>query len=413
MEQLVHTVTMSRIVVIGGCGIVGSVAVRALASFDDFDEIIIADINEEGARQRAEEIDSESCSALVVDAGNPDSTKKAVKGADVVLNCCGPFYKYGPMVLRAVIEAGIDYVDVCDDFDATKKLLEMDENAKNAGITALTGMGSSPGVANLLAKFCADHMLDEVDSIDILHAHGGEPNEGPAVVAHRIHSMLADIPMYLDGEFTTVRYFEDSGKALEQDVEFHCVGTYRCYPYPHPETITLPNYIDCQRVTNLGCVIPDEYYDLIRKIVRLGIVEEEAINVKGQEVIPREFTIAYIISRRDEILEETGFGTQRGCLKITMKGTVEDNPHQFDFSLASEGQSMGEGTGIPAAIGALLMKRGKVTGKGVLPPEACINPLEFLGLMQEYLKLDDVTGEGSPLIIESIDHEGNVEQIDL
>lgn len=406
-------IAMSRVVVIGGCGIVGSVAVRALASFDDFDEIVIADINEEGAHERAAEIGSDSCSALAVDAGNAGSITNAVKNADVVLNCCGPFYKYGPIVLKAVIEAGINYVDVCDDFDATKKLLKMDTAAKKANVTALTGMGSSPGVANLLAKFCADHMLDEVDSIDILHAHGGEPNEGPAVVAHRIHSMLADIPMYLDGEFTTVKYFEESGQALEEDVEFHCVGTYRCYPYPHPETITLPNYIDCQRVTNLGCVIPTEYYELIRGIVRLGIVEEEPIVVKGQEVVPREFTIAYIISRRDEILEATNFGTQRGCLKITMKGAVEGKPHQFDFSLASEGQSMGEGTGIPAAIGALLMQRGKVEGKGVLPPEACINPLEFLGLMQEYLKLDDVTGEGSPLIIESIDHEGNLERIAL
>jgi saccharopine dehydrogenase (NAD+, L-lysine-forming) len=135
--------------------------------------------------------------------------------------------------------------------------------------------------------------------------------------------------------------------------------------------------------------------------------------VKGQDVVPLDFTIAYIISRRDEILEEVGFGAQRGCLKITMKGTVEGKPHQFDFSLASEGQSMGEGTGIPAAIGALLMQRGKVSGRGVLPPEACINPLEFLGLMQEYLKLDDVTGEGSPLIIESIDHKGSTERIDL
>ncbi|TFG08051.1 saccharopine dehydrogenase [Candidatus Thorarchaeota archaeon] len=404
---------MPRVVVIGGCGIVGSVAVRTLASFDDFDEIIIADINEEGARERAAEIGADTCSALVVDAGVPDSIKNAVEGADVVLNCCGPFYKYGPIVLKAVIEAGIDYVDVCDDFDATKKLLQMNVIAEEAGVTALTGMGSSPGVANLLAKFCADHMLDEVDSIDILHAHGGEPNEGPAVVAHRIHSMLADIPMYLDGRFTTVRYFEESGHALEEDVDFHCVGTYRCYPYPHPETITLPNYIDCQRVTNLGCVIPTEYYDLIRGIVKLGVVEEEPINVRGQEVVPRDFTIAYIISRRDEILEEVGFGTQRGCLKITMKGTAEGKPHQFDFSLASEGQSMGEGTGIPAAIGALLMQRGKVSGRGVLPPEACINPLEFLGLMQEYLKLDDVTGEGSPLIIESIDHEGNTKRIDL
>ncbi len=404
---------MSRVVVLGGCGTVGSVAVKTLAAFDDFDEIVIADIDEEKAIHRAAEISVDTCSAVKVDATDPDEIKKVIMGADVVLNCSGPFYRLGPIILKAVIESGINYVDVCDDFDATCLLLDMDDAAKKADITALTGMGSSPGVANLLAKFCADHMLDEVEVIDILHAHGGEPTEGAAVVAHRVHSMLADIPMYLDGQFTTVRYFEESGRALEEDVDFHCVGTHRCYPYPHPETITLPNYIECKRVTNLGCVLPNEYYSLIQQVVKAGLVDEEPIEVNGQQVVPLDFTIAYILSKRDKILEETNFGTQRGCLKITMKGKVEGKPHRFDFSLASEGLSMGEGTGIPAAIGALLMQRGKVYGKGVLPPEACLQPLEFLDVMRNVLKLESATGGDSPLIIESIDHEGNIETIDL
>ena len=50
----------------------------------------------------------------------------------------------------------------------------MDENARKAGISALVGMGSSPGISNLLVKFCADALLDEVESIDIYHAHGGD-----------------------------------------------------------------------------------------------------------------------------------------------------------------------------------------------------------------------------------------------
>ncbi len=404
---------MTRVVVLGGSGTVGSVAVRTLVSFGDFNEVVIADINYEEAQKRANEIGSKVCRSVRVDATDPKLIKEVIKGADIIVNCTGPFYKLGPIVLRAVIESSINYVDVCDDYDATRLLLEMDKDAKDAGITALIGMGSSPGIANLLVKFCADHMLDEVDAIDILHAHGGEPTEGPAVVAHRIHSILADIPMYLDGKFTTVKYFEESGMALEEDIDFHLLGTYRCYPYPHPETITLPNYIKCKRVTNLGCVIPTEYYDVIRGIVRLGIVSEEPINVKGQAVKPFDFAIAYILHQREKILKDTNFGIQRGCLKIRMTGIVEGRPHQFNFQLASKGQSMGEGTGIPAAIGAVLMKRGKITEKGVLPPEACVNPLDFLGLMQEHLKLDKMTGGSSPLIIESIDHDGNVELIEL
>lgn len=404
---------MARVVVIGGCGVVGSIAVRTLTSFDDFSEIVIADIDYERAQRLASEINTEACSAVLIDATNPESIRNTIESADVVVNCSGPFYKLAPIILQTVIESRIHYVDVCDDYDATIKLLDMDEDAKRAGISALIGMGSSPGIANLLVKFCADQMLDEVDSIDILHTHGGEPIEGAAVVAHRIHGMLADIPMYLDGEFTTVKYFEESGQALEEEVDFHLIGKARCYPYPHPETITLPKHIKCKRVTNLGCVLPTEYYDFVRDIVSLGIIDENPIDVKGQMVSPFDFTISYIIKQRERILKETNFGTQRGCLKITIKGTLEGKKHQFDFSLADEGQSMGEATGIPAAIGAILMHRGKITEKGVLPPEACVNPLNFLGLMQKVLKLEKISGADSPLIIESIDAEGNIERLEL
>jgi saccharopine dehydrogenase (NAD+, L-lysine-forming) len=59
------------------------------------------------------------------------------------------------------------------------------------------------------------------------------------------------------------------------------------------------------------------------------------------------------------------------------------------------------------------MKRGKITEKGVLPPEACVNPLDFLGIMQEHLKLEGVSSGDSPLIIESISEDGKVKKLDI
>ena len=247
---------MSRVIVLGGCGIVGIQAVKALVSSKEFDEVVIGDINLKLADKYVEELGDHCLSSHLVDLTDPKMIKNAVQDTDVVLNCSGPFYKLGPIIVKAVIDSKINYVDVCDDLDATRKLLEMNDEAKKAGISVLIGMGSSPGIANLLAKFCADQMLDEVDSIDILHAHGGEPSEGPAVVAHRIHSMTSPIPMFLDGKYTTVDYFSEDGIALREEVDFHQIGTFTCYPYPHPETITLPKYIKCKRVTNLGCVLP-------------------------------------------------------------------------------------------------------------------------------------------------------------
>ena len=71
---------------------------------------------------------------------------------------------------------------------------------------------------------------------------------------------------------------------------------------------------------------------------------------------------------------------------------------------------MGEGTGIPAAIGAVLMGKGSITEKGVLPPEACLNPFEVLVFAQKVLKS---TGKGDlPFIIEHFDEQGTKTVID-
>ncbi|MFX1562555.1 MAG: saccharopine dehydrogenase family protein [Promethearchaeota archaeon] len=404
---------MARITVLGGCGTVGSVAVRTLVDLNDFSEIVIGDIDLPKADRIVKELGTDRLSAKKVDALNPRSIREAIKGSDVILNCIGPFYKFGPPIVKAAIEARINYVDICDDVDATQAILKMHNQAKIANVSACIGMGSSPGVTNLLAKFCADQLLEKVDAIDIMHCHGGEETEGPGVIAHRIHSMCSEIPMFLDGKYKVVKFFEKEGIALQEDVGFHLIGKHRVYPYPHPETITLPKYIPCQRVTNKGTVIPDEYFQLIIDIVELGMVDEEPLEVKGVNIAPFDFVIAYIIQQREKILRETSFGEQRGCIRTVVSGKRKGKNQMYVFSLASRGQAMGEGTGIPAAFGATLMERGKIKEKGVLPPEACINPLDFLSIMQEYLKLEKISGKGSPLLIESIDAEGKIEHLSL
>ncbi|MBD3227923.1 MAG: NAD(P)H-binding protein [Candidatus Lokiarchaeota archaeon] len=407
---------MSRIIVLGGCGAVGQHAVKTLVAIDEFSEVIIGDIDIEKAKKLKKEINHESLRVKKVDALDQEDIKKAINDCDLVLNCTGPFYKFVPIILKTVIETGINYVDICDDYDVTKKILDWDDKAKNANVSALIGMGSSPGVTNVLGKFCSDQLLDKVESIDIYHAHGGEPTEGPGVVYHRFHSMLLDIPMFLNGELQFVKYFEEDGKALQEEVEFYKLkGKHRVYPYPHPEQITIPRYIkDIKRVTNKGTVLPKEYYNLTRNIVKIGMVEEDPIivpdiNRNKAEIKPIDFAISYVINQRDKILEEVKFGEQRGCVKVVIKGIKKNKKHTYIFQMASEGgQSMGEGTGIPAAFGAILMNQGKIKQKGVFPPEGGVKPLDFIDQMQKFLKLGKVGDEkaGSPLIIDSIDEIG-------
>ncbi|MHA1451029.1 MAG: saccharopine dehydrogenase family protein, partial [Candidatus Hodarchaeales archaeon] len=261
----------SKITVLGGCGAVGTAAVRTLVAVPDFDSIVIADINMDRANELIKEIGSTKLSAVKIDANNPTDIEKAIEGTDVVLNCIGPFYTYGPPILKTVISLKKNYVDVNDDVDATREVLKLDDKAKDTGITAIIGMGSSPGVTNLLVKFAAEQLLDEVETVDLYHAHGGEPFEGPGVIAHRFHSMTIDIPVFIDGQFKTARFNEESGKALVETVDFEKLGKHVVYPYPHPETITLPLSLKgVKRVTNKGTVLPPEYFQLTIDAVKLG-----------------------------------------------------------------------------------------------------------------------------------------------
>nr|HPJ07946.1 saccharopine dehydrogenase NADP-binding domain-containing protein [Deltaproteobacteria bacterium] len=215
---------MAKVVVLGGCGAVGSVAVETLAGQDIISEVVVADHAEEKARQLAGRIASPKVSAAFVDAFEPETIRRAIRGAEVVLNCIGPFYSTVKPILTAVVDAGINYVDICDDVDVTLEILDMDDQARARGVTALIGMGSSPGATNLLARLAYDTLLDETDAVDIFHTHGGEAIEGEGVIAHRFHCMSIDIPMYLDGKLTAVKYFEPDGVALRQTFDFPMIG---------------------------------------------------------------------------------------------------------------------------------------------------------------------------------------------
>jgi len=400
---------MSKVVVLGGCGKVGRVAVRTLAGLDEFEKIIVADIDLQRAKKLAKEINPEKVSTRKVDAGSINSIKNVIRDADIVLNCTGPFYLYEEKILKTIIKAEKNYVDVCDDVDVTIEIMKLDEEAKKTGITACIGMGSSPGVTNLLAKYAAENLLDEVEAVDIYHAHGGEPEEGEGVIAHRFHCMSIDVPQYIDGELKFVKFFDKSGIDLQEETDFYKLGErIRVYPYPHPEQVTIPKYIKLKRVTNRGTVLPEKYYKLIMGICELGLHKHEKLKVKGKTINQYDFSIAFLLKERERILKETNFGPQRGCVKVVVTGKKNGKQHKYVFSMASEGQALGEGTGISAALGVILMNRGKIKEKGVLPPEGCINPLDFMGLIGEVIKPEKGKKSFEGLVIDSIDENGNV-----
>uniref|UniRef100_UPI002456375F saccharopine dehydrogenase NADP-binding domain-containing protein n=1 Tax=Nocardia cyriacigeorgica TaxID=135487 RepID=UPI002456375F len=136
--------------VLGGAGEVGRAAVRVLAEAPDVEQLVVADLSGGRAREVVTQF-GDHCVARAIDVTDHAGLVAAIRGCDIVVNTVGPYFRFGPGVLRAAIEAGRDYVDVCDDPVPTMAMLEMNADAEAAGITAVLGVGARPRLGHKLS----------------------------------------------------------------------------------------------------------------------------------------------------------------------------------------------------------------------------------------------------------------------
>ncbi|NLW13599.1 MAG: hypothetical protein GX037_03560 [Trueperella sp.] len=261
-----------------GAGMMGRGGVRALEHFDGIESVTVADLNVEAAQEFADSLNFPETNAVQLDVTDTDKVTELAKDVDVVFNAVGPFVKFGVPILRAVIAAGTDYVDVCDDGDATIDLLGLHDEAKEAGVTALITMGQTPGIANMQAKYVSE-MLDEVDSIKIAWAVGTPPADmlpdgaadaydfetaedfkkaSPAGWDHLVHSATGEIPVWKDGKASTMPAW-DSGEYVDFAAPF---GRTHTYYVGHPEPVTLPRYIDIKDFA--ACLGGNKFHEELR-----------------------------------------------------------------------------------------------------------------------------------------------------
>ena len=165
---------MVKVLAIGGSGGMGRFVVREMLQCESIGSVVVADINAQSAASFASDC-GEKVSSLGLDVTDPVALRKALKGIDVVVNTSGPFFKFAVPILEACIEIKCHYFDICDDWEPTEEMLKLDQRAVAAGITAIIGLGASPGITNLLGLFAMKE-LDDVESIYTgWHMGGAKP----------------------------------------------------------------------------------------------------------------------------------------------------------------------------------------------------------------------------------------------
>ena len=391
---------MSMRVLAIGAGGVGTSAALIAKRRDFFETWVIADYDDARARQLTDRVDDPRFSAITLDASDQDSVAEACRTHAIthVANLVDPRFVM-PIFLGA-LEAACNYLDTAmslsrphptDPHNQTGVKLGDEQFAteqqwKDKGLLAVVGMGVEPGLADVLARYAADHLFDEIDEIGIrdganLEVHGYD--FAPTFSIWTTIEECLNPPVIWEkdtGWFTTEPF---SGAEVFDFPEG--IGPQECVNVEHEEVLLVPRWIECNKVTfkyGLG----QEFIDVLQTLHKLGLDRTDPIDVKGQRISPRDLVAAALpdpLTLGDKMTGKTCAGThvtgtKDGQHKEVYLYHVTDN----EWSMREYGtQAVTWQTAMNPVIALELQATQQWQGSGVLGPEA-FDAVPFLDLLE-------------------------------
>lgn len=153
----------ARIVVLGA-GLQGNIVVTDLLDPElspGEKSVIIADYDYNKAKVIGDRF---GIHAVQCDVSDHDQLIRTIRGSNVVINCVQ--YNWNIAVMKACIEVKAHYIDLGGLFHVTRQQFELDQEFRVAGLTAVLGMGSTPGTMNVMAGYAAE----QLDTVREAHA---------------------------------------------------------------------------------------------------------------------------------------------------------------------------------------------------------------------------------------------------
>jgi saccharopine dehydrogenase-like NADP-dependent oxidoreductase len=339
---------------------VGSVIAADLAG-DRAYEVTVADADAsalDAARTRA----GDRISTAEADLSDPATVRGIAAAADIVIGALPG--RLGRAALQAVIEAARN---CCDISFMPQDPLELDELARDQGVTAAVDCGVAPGLSNMLAGYAVSR-LDACERIAIYV--GGLPRDPQPPWNYKAAFSPADVIE----EYVRPARLVEQGRVVVRDalsavepVEFAGVGALEAF-----NTDGLRSLIRTLEVPNMveKTVRYPGHADLMRAFRETGLFGEEPVAVAGGTVRPLDAVSRLLFPQwRYEPGEE-----DLTVLRVVAEGKGESGGgftwEMVDlYDRASGTTSMARTTAFPCAITARLIAEGRLAEPGVIPPE--------------------------------------------
>jgi len=283
--------------------------------------------------------------------------------------------------MRACFKAKCNYNDLGGLFHVTRKQVELDADAKTAGVSAVVGGGESPGITNVMCALAAEEMV----SVESVKVYAGARDTGsreklifPFSASTVIDEYTKKPVEYLDGVYT-----EMPPLSGEENITFSDpVGSNVCHYSIHSEPATIPKSIGRGvKTVEFRLGISERMMRTLKSLIEIGLLSEERkIPIDGDMVSPRDFIVSFFNSssqsgeelERWVALKTVVTGIIAGGRKCKASCDLVSEPGSYGFKNATAYL-----TGVAGSIFGQYLAEGKVA-KGVVAPELAMKASEFM-----------------------------------
>jgi saccharopine dehydrogenase (NAD+, L-lysine-forming) len=385
---------MAKALIIGAGGVAQVVVHKCCQNPEVFEEICIASRTKSKCDALKEKLDGglTRIQTAQVDADKTEEVIELIRqfGPDIVINVALPYQDL--TIMDACLATGVDYLDTAnyEPLDTAKFEYKWQwaykERFEKAGITALLGSGFDPGVTSVFCSYAQKHYFDEIHTIDILDANGGDhgypfaTNFNPEI---NIREITANGRYWENGEF-----IETPPLSVKKTYEFEGIGNKDIYLLYHEELESLALHMKGIKKIRFWMTFSQSYLTHLKVLENVGITSIEPIMYEGRPIVPLQFLKA-ILPDPASLGPRTKGKTNIGCV---IQGIKDGKPRTYyvynmcdhEASYREVGsQAISYTTGVPAMIGAMMVLKGLWKKPGVFNMEE-FDPDPFMEALNQY-----------------------------
>ncbi len=357
-----------------GAGLQGSACAFDLLQNPDVREVRLADLSVDHLQPFLAPFSGPRLIPTRVDVRSRDGVLALMRQSDAVM-CAIPYYFNYPLAELAV-EAGVHFCDLGGNTEIVFQQKQLDDLAKEKGVTIIPDCGLAPGMVNVLAQYGITR-LDTVSAVRMFV--GGLPQHPEPPLNYQIVYSLEGVLDY----YTTLSWVLRNGarqhvRALSEretvtfakpvgELEaFHTAGGLSTMPFRYEGKIASMEYKTLR--------YPGHAH-IMEAIRELGLLDLEPVDVKGVKVVPRDLVVAAMAPklRKPE-------GKDLVALRVIVTGTKNGVPRALSWELIDRYDeehgisAMMRTTGYSLSITGQMQARGEIEPGGVHTPDECVPP---------------------------------------